>query len=59
MRAEAITGTNLFGYKERQNTSENDDVVPSVDTTEDNRKGRDNLISKGAGGQPSGNGVAN
>jgi len=26
MRAEAISGTNLFGYKERQNASNNQDL---------------------------------
>jgi len=39
MRAEAISGTNLFGYRDRKNNSSNDGS-PS-DTAEDTRKGRE------------------
>ena len=40
MRAEAISGTNLFGYKERQNTSDNEEFSLS-DAAEDTKRGRD------------------
>lgn len=44
MRAEAISGTNLFGYRDRKNNSSNDGS-PS-DTAEDTRKGREQPAAK-------------
>ena len=41
MRAEAISGTNLFGYKERQNTSDNEDLSFS-DNVDETKRSRDN-----------------